>query len=412
MSIEVTPIGVTCNLSCTYCYENPIRDSGNYGEFDYDVDKMIEGLSKYNSFFSVFGGEPLLVDIDTLEKLWDFGYKRYGKNGIQSNGSLITDKHIELFKKYNVFVGISIDGPDELNDARWAGSLEKTRIMTKKTLENIEKCAKNDIRVGLIITIHKLNAGSPERIEKFKAWIKDYDQRKVVVSARLHILQVDYKEVGDALALTPEENTKFMLEMAEFEKNELNYIKFDLFEDIKRILIGNENVTCTFASCDYYSTDAVMGVDGHGNSTNCNRTLIDGFEQIKAEKHGYERQLGLYHTPKEYGGCKDCRFFLFCKAQCPSTAIDSDWRNKTSLCQMYYNLFEYFEKYYMERGVLPLSQSPHLKMLEEEMIRIWASGREARMWEAQRNIVTKIENDNRTARSGLCSVPVSSNGND
>lgn len=389
MSIEVTPIGVTCNLSCTYCYEHPVRDAGNHGVFDYDVNKMIEGLKKEGGEFSIFGGEPLLVDIDTLEKLWDFGYKTYGKNGIQSNGVLITDKHIELFKKYKVHVGISMDGPDELNDARWAGSLEKTRLATKKSLENIEKCVQNGVSVSLIITLHKLNA-TPEKLPKLKAWIKDYDDRKIIQGARLHTLQVDYDEIDDKFSLTPEENVRVMLEMAEFEKT-LKYIKFDLFNDIKNILIGNESVTCTFHSCDYYSTDAVRGVNGQGERVNCNRTNKDGFEQIKAEQHGYERQLALYNTPKEYGGCKDCRFFIFCKGQCPGTGIKYDWRNKTNLCQMYYNLFEYFEKDYLEKGVLPLSKSILLKKLEEEMYKIWASGRQAFIQEAQKNVLVQIK---------------------
>ncbi|MCX8009300.1 MAG: radical SAM protein [Patescibacteria group bacterium] len=409
MSIEVTPIGVTCNLSCTYCYEHPVRDAGNHGDFDYDVEKMIEGLKKEGGEFSVFGGEPLLVDIDTLEALWKFGYETYGRNGIQSNGSLITERHIELFKKYKVHVGISIDGPGELNDARWAGTLEKTWHMTQKTLDNIEKCVKNEIPVSLIVTLHKLNA-SPEKLPILKQWFKNYDERKMISSARLHTLQVDYDSVDDYLSLTPEENAKIMLDMADFEKKELKYLKFDLFSDIKKILLGNENVTCTFNSCDYYSTDAVRGIDGQGNRVNCNRTNKDGFEQIKAEQHGYERQLALYNTPKEYGGCKDCRFFIFCKGQCPGTGINYDWRNKTNLCMMYYTLFEHFEKEYLEKGILPLSKSHLLKLLEEEMYKIWASGKEARISEAKNKIIQRIKQNN--ANTQLCGISICSNRND
>jgi uncharacterized protein len=70
-----------------------------------------------------------------LEKLWKWGFDKYKSNGIQTNGSLINDQHIELFKKYNVHVGISIDGPDELSDARWYGTLETTRKKNQLTLD-------------------------------------------------------------------------------------------------------------------------------------------------------------------------------------------------------------------------------------------------------------------------------------
>ena len=43
MSIEVSPVGVTCNLSCPYCYEHPMREAGNFNEKPYDLDKMIAG---------------------------------------------------------------------------------------------------------------------------------------------------------------------------------------------------------------------------------------------------------------------------------------------------------------------------------------------------------------------------------
>jgi uncharacterized protein len=79
------------------------------------------------SDFSVFGGEPLLAPISHLREVFDYGLAKFGKNGIQTNGSLITDEHIALFLKYNVHVGISIDGPGALNSVRCANTLtEKT----------------------------------------------------------------------------------------------------------------------------------------------------------------------------------------------------------------------------------------------------------------------------------------------
>ena len=139
MTVEVLPLGVTCNLSCGYCYEHPIRDAGNF-EKEYDMDKMKNALSKHPTNFSIFGGEPLLVPIKDLEELWRWGYERNKYNSIQTNGTLITDDHIELFKRYKVHVGMSMDGPDEMNDSRWAGSLEKTRLMTKRSNDSLKKC--------------------------------------------------------------------------------------------------------------------------------------------------------------------------------------------------------------------------------------------------------------------------------
>jgi len=49
-----------------------------------------------------------------------------------------------MFKQYKVMVGISIDGPDSLNDVRWAGSLEKTREQTAKIEATIKRLLRGD----------------------------------------------------------------------------------------------------------------------------------------------------------------------------------------------------------------------------------------------------------------------------
>ena len=186
MSIEVSPVGVTCNLSCPYCYEHPMREAGNFNEKPYDLDKMIAGLEKEGGKFGLFGGEPLLTDLETLEGLWKFGLERFGSNQIQTNGTLINEKHIELFKKYKVHVGISVDGPDELNDARWAGSLEETRRRTKMSMDAADRLCDEGIPPSFIVTLHKLNA-TTEKLPKLKEWFKYWDSRGVY-SSRLHTL--------------------------------------------------------------------------------------------------------------------------------------------------------------------------------------------------------------------------------
>jgi len=79
----------------------------------------------------------------------------------------------------------------------------------------------------------------------------------------------------------------------------------------------------------------VQGVEGDGRSSNCGRTNKDGVDFPKAEFAGYERYLALAKTPYAYGGCSGCRFFIFCKGQCPGTAIDGDWRNRTEHCSVW-----------------------------------------------------------------------------
>jgi uncharacterized protein len=110
MTLELRPLGVSCNIACEYCYQNPQRDAGNV-EKRYDMAAMKEAIEKEGGPFSLFGGEPLLMPLADLTEIWRWGYELWGRNSLQTNGTLINDDHIRLFKQYNVHVGISIDGP-------------------------------------------------------------------------------------------------------------------------------------------------------------------------------------------------------------------------------------------------------------------------------------------------------------
>ena len=78
--------------------------------------------------FTMFGGEALLVPEADLEELFRWGDERWGSNGIQTNGVLINDEHVRMFKAYKVHVGISMDGPGELNDVALGGDARPYRV--------------------------------------------------------------------------------------------------------------------------------------------------------------------------------------------------------------------------------------------------------------------------------------------
>ena len=379
MTIELEPVGVVCNLSCPYCYEHPMRDAGNFRHKTYSVEKMLQGLEREGGHFTLFGGEPLLTDIDDLETIFKWGFEKYGGNGIQTNGVLINDRHVEMFKKYNVHVGISVDGPDDMNDTRWAGSLEKTREATKKSMTAIKRLLDENISIGIIITIHKKN-GLLKYRERFKNWIREL-MSWGAHGARLHPLEIDHSAIGDTLALTPEQNVEFLLDMWEFEITELKRsFSFDIFNDVQNMMAGDDSrATCTFLACDPYTTHAVQGIDSQGNQSNCGRGNKDGINWIKAQYDGFERQMALYNTPEEYGGCQGCKFFIMCKGHCPGTGLDMDWRNKPDSCLNWKVSFGIYEKMMLQQGKMPMSLHPQLKKYEEIMLYGFSRGVELRI---------------------------------
>jgi uncharacterized protein len=371
MTLEVRPLGVRCNIQCQYCYQNPPRDAGNVPR-TYDLERIKATIVREGGDFTLFGGEALMVPLVDLEALWAWGYERFGKNAVQTNGSLITDAHIELIKRYHVQVGISIDGPGSLNDVRWAGTLEATREATRKTETAIERLCREGHPPSLIVTLHRGNA-TRDKLPMMHEWFRTLEQLGVT-SARLHILETESDDIRRRYALTPEENLEAFLTFAALEQ-ELSALKFDVFTDMRRLLRGEDDaVTCIWGACDPYTTRAVQGVEGYGQLSNCGRTYKEGVEFVKADREGFERYLALYHTPQADGGCQGCRFFLMCKGECPGTAIDGDWRNRSADCAVWMGLLGHLEAELLAAAEAPISVSPRRADIEAAVIGAWSQG--------------------------------------
>jgi len=403
MSTEVLPVGVTCNLRCDYCYEQPEREKQTVSK--YNRKAVLEGVKSAQHFWQLFGGEPLLLRFEHLEELLKAGYDRWGYTGIQTNGTLITPKHIELFLKYKTQVGISIDGSGELNDSRWAGTLEATRKATLRSEWAIEEIARiaretNNRNIGptLIVTLHSGNV-STTKFPKFEQWIRYLDN----IGCRFiyfHFLEMDY--AASKWALSDDDLTRVMIKLRSISQ-ELKTLKFMNFDELENLLKGNtEKTMCVWRACDPWSTSAVQGLNNEGEPNNCTRGTKDGTSWLPAEGSGqssiwgigpnfttnrfHERQLALYVTPEEHGGCKGCRFWLMCTGYCPGTGIEvdairgnkekSEWRTKSSHCRSLKSQFIEIETKLISQGYTPVSQRDDRVELETFIYEQWAQGKE------------------------------------
>ncbi len=114
-----------CNLNCIYCYAN----GGSYlsregyvreGDLDLIINRFFSEFDEIK-FIQFFGGEPLL-DLTLLEraceKITEINKQREYKSsfGVVTNGTIFSEKLIDLVKKYNISVTFSYDGWKSIND--------------------------------------------------------------------------------------------------------------------------------------------------------------------------------------------------------------------------------------------------------------------------------------------------------
>jgi uncharacterized protein len=391
MANEVRPVGVGCNLRCDYCYEFPLREE--QAVHRYDREKVLAAIDKLGAgpdqFFSLFGGEPMILAFHHFEELLSIAHTRWGHSGLQTNGSLITEKYIDLFTKYKTHVGISLDGPDELNDSRWAGNLEATRKATAQTLWAIDTLAARSkekdhahLLPSIIVTLHSGNC-SKEHFPKLVEWFKHLNDIGIR-SVNLHVMEMDAH--AGKWAMDPDELSDRLIDLWNLHDT-FKTLKFLKFVEVLKLLQGDDDVVCVWHTCDPWNTSAVQGIENDGAPSHCSRTNKDGKNWLPAEGFGakgqhntvkfytsarsHERQMALYVTPQEVGGCKDCEYWMMCYGQCPGTGENNDWRERTTYCSLFKKLFAEGAKRLRAVGVQPLPDWQHRKELEAKMYDYW-----------------------------------------
>lgn len=377
MALTLMPLGVRCHLQCGYCYETLQREAGNTGG-SYDIAKMkqaIAAVGRKREPFVLFGGEPLLLPKPVLEELWAWGFERSGRNSLQTNGSLIDSDHMAMFAKYKVEVGVSIDGPGALNDARWDRTLAQTRASTQRTEKAISLLCANGMPPSLIVTLHRFNAIG-KSLELLIEWFGRLHGMGVKTIG-LHLCETKTQEQRRQYAMTVDENVRMISRLRQ-ARRELPGLTFTLLNELDDLLLGKDaKAKCIWQSCDPYTTPAFRPIGGHGERSKCSRGNKEGVDFVPAEKAGHQRYLALYQTPREAGGCQGCRFFLMCRGQCPGTALGADWRNKSEQCPTWMRVFEAIEGEMMRDGKTPLSLGTNRITIEAAMLKAWETGKRA-----------------------------------
>ncbi len=112
-----------CNLRCTYCHDWRV---GRDQVMPFDVmlpliARTLQDPAHHAVEFIWHGGETTLLPLSFYEKaiFLQSQFRRDGqvvRNIIQTNGTRLTEEWISFFRANQFAVGISLDGPPELND--------------------------------------------------------------------------------------------------------------------------------------------------------------------------------------------------------------------------------------------------------------------------------------------------------
>ena len=177
-SLLIKPASAVCNLDCSYCFYLD-READPYKSlparrmtFD-TLERLVDSYLFYsypNSIFAFQGGEPTLAGLPFFEKLVPF-QQHHGRNGqsvsnaLQTNAMLLDQSWCDLFRAYHWLLGVSLDGPEEVND-RYRFNKEG-RGTWKRVMQSVELLQKNKVEFNILCVLSQANVGTAKELYRF-----------------------------------------------------------------------------------------------------------------------------------------------------------------------------------------------------------------------------------------------------
>lgn len=231
-----------CNFTCDFCRypDSPNKSAMPFSTYKAIVEKACDyNISNgcYCQSIIFHGGEPLLWGYDNfvsaigLQKVLAEKYPELEfRNSIQTNGSLLDNRWIDFLSENNFDIGISIDGPEEIN-------FHNNPFGNRTVLENIHKLSQKNCKFGILSVITNAHAGCADKYYEF------------LVEHNIHSVGFCYCVYDENKHVTVDNNvlTDFLKSffVRYFEgKYQLNVREFD---NIIKLCLGHQTGACTFS---------------------------------------------------------------------------------------------------------------------------------------------------------------------
>lgn len=347
-SLLIKPVSADCNLRCDYCfYINHLEKVENKPRMsDKVLETMISSYMKTNQSnryaFGWQGGEPTLLGLRFWEKVVNL-QKQYApsgaviSNGLQTNGTLITDDLARFFVEYKFLLGVSLDGPGYLHDHyRKTIGQKPTHNLVMRGIEHLKN---NKVEFNILILVNNENV---KKANEIYSYLRDqgfnYHQY-------IPCVEIDDNNNPKSFSITGEEWGDFLCDIFDqWIKEDINRISIRLFDSILEYLIyGRYNVCHMGKDCCQYFV-----IEYDGSIYPCDffvredlllgNVLVDKWEDIL--KSPIYLKFGQKKS-KWHKNCDSCHFINLCHGDCQKFRIGSFKNSKmlSVLCKGWKKFF-------------------------------------------------------------------------
>ncbi len=157
ISTLIVKVTHRCNLDCLYCYENITKTGEDMSveTFKELADLVLENSQKDHITFLFHGGEPSLLPNSWYEEAAEYALakgracQKQVAFSMQTNLLGVNPSKIELYKKYDIQLGVSLDGPAMLQSTMRGGE--------DKVFANFKRIQQAGVKAGVLVTINEAN---------------------------------------------------------------------------------------------------------------------------------------------------------------------------------------------------------------------------------------------------------------
>lgn len=336
-----------CNLRCKYCsVGEPTCRTLTQAETATVIERIVTRSPESSTKFIWHGGEPLLPGIDFYEKVLEVerplmknGYRI--SNVVQTNGTLITKEWGRFFKKNRFGVGLSIDGPKEVND--------RTRVFPGEfgTFDAIKRGSaildKFKIKHGYLTVINQYNVADIDAIIDFMH--RENKSYKLVAVSPIGRAADAY----DTVMTAGDTFSRSQIHLLDRWLKEGDSADRSALWKYMVALLTNKPIECIFLR-DCQQT--FIGVDCNADVYPCGRfcgsgnflygnLMSDSFKQVIS----HPSRIALTERPEQLKKCRKCRYFSICNGGCPLQGVLNGGIGKEDYnCRQYLKIFSAIEK--------------------------------------------------------------------
>ena len=369
--VFVKPVGALCNLACKYCYYlksgalNPEKGNARMPDElleDYIV-QHINASPGPDIFFSWHGGEPTMAGLQYFKRIVEIQRMHQPKdcrivNGLQTNGTLLNDDWCQFLAAENFMVGISIDGPEDLQSVFRNTKLGNPSF--EETIRGYELLKTYGIHCEILCVVNAVNVEKPIRVYRF---FKEL-QCKFLTFLPLVERLPSGENVASERSVSAKAFGHFLCTIFdEWKAFDIGEIKIQIFEEALRTAFDQEHTICIFKrTCgnvpvverngDFYPCDHY--VDENHLIGNIGQTsLVELLESRSQKAFGMKKRDTLPYF------CLECEVLDMCNGACPKDRFIQTPDGKPGLnylCEGYKFFFT------------------HSKPFIEEVSEVWKSG--------------------------------------